>query len=106
SETFSKNLTLNLITRGGQVVNEYDEIHLLETAAILGLGRLIGNEFPNWNVRLIDFEGGKDTPISKEAWKIALTKMNTTKRLFEEIAIREDRLYKKVMRKKQKEDEK
>ena len=104
SEAFPRNLILNLITRGGQVVHEGDKINYLGTSIFIGLGRLMGNEFPNWNVRLIDFEGGNDIPISTESWKIALAKMNTTKRSFEEIAIREDRLYKKVMGQKQKED--
>src|SRR5690606_16337562 len=42
---------------------------------------------------------------SKETWKITLAKMNATKRLFEEIAIRENRVYKKVMRRRKKPDE-
>ncbi len=105
SKAFPRDFTLNLITKGGQVIDEEDKIKHLGTSIFIGLARLIGNEFPSWNVRLIDFDGNKDTFISKDAWKIALAKMNTTKRSFEEIAVRNERLYKKVLRPKQKADE-
>ncbi len=105
SEAFPKNLILNLITEGGQAIDQEDEIQHLGTSVFIGLGRLMSNEFPNWKIRLIDFEAATSNGISQETWKIALAKMNTTKRLFEEIAIREDRVYKKVMRKRQKLDE-
>ncbi|GAA4115542.1 hypothetical protein GCM10022393_15690 [Aquimarina addita] len=105
SKEFSKNLTLNLITQGGQAICEEDKIQHLGTSVLIGLGRLMSNEFPNWKIRLVDFKVAQDTSISKEAWKIALAQLNINKRTFEEIAVRENRVYKKVMRKRQKLDE-
>lgn len=100
SKAYAKNLTLNLVTHGGQAVHEGDQIQHLGTSVYIGLGRLMSNEFPNWKVRLIDFEVAKNDGIAPETWKVALAKLNTTKRAFEELAIREDRVYKKVMRKR------
>lgn len=105
SEAFPRNLILNIITEGGQVVHKEDVIQHLGTSVYIGLGRLISNEFPNWKLRLIDFDGTKNTSISKGTWAIALAQINANKRSFEEISIREDRLYKKVIRKWKKPDE-
>jgi acyl transferase domain-containing protein/Zn-dependent alcohol dehydrogenase/NADP-dependent 3-hydroxy acid dehydrogenase YdfG/acyl carrier protein len=105
SKAFPRNFILNLITKGGQIIEEKDRIHHLGTSIFIGLARLMGNEFPNWNIRIIDFEENGELPISKKAWKTALTKMNTTKRTFEEIAIRDERLYKKVIRRQGKAEE-
>ncbi|WP_431165614.1 SDR family NAD(P)-dependent oxidoreductase [Tenacibaculum halocynthiae] len=104
SEVFPRNLRINLITQGGQVIERENVIQHLGTSVFIGLGRLMSNEFPNWKIRLIDFEAGLNT-ISKETWRIALAKINKTKRLFEEIAIRKDRVYKKVMGKRDQENQ-
>ena len=105
SKAFPKNLTLNLITQAGQAVLEEDQIQHLGTSVYMGLGRLMINEFPSWKIRLIDFELTKGGGISQDTWKITLAKMNTSKRLFEEVAVREDRVYKKVMRKREERSE-
>jgi len=104
SEVFPKNLTINLITQGGQVVQKEDTINNLGASVFLGLGRLMSNEFSNWKIRLIDFEESENTLVTKETWKIVLAQMNANKRSFEEIAIREDKVYTKVMRKKEVEE--
>ncbi|WP_103071996.1 type I polyketide synthase [Aquimarina sediminis] len=90
---------LNLITQGSQVVLKEDKTNSLESSAIHGLGRLIGNELPNFKVRLIDLEENVKDLISSETWKLMMQKINTTNRSFEEIAIREDVVYKKIMQK-------
>lgn len=100
SKAFPKNLALNLITEGGQVIREGDKIQHLGTSIFIGLGRLVMNEFPNWKVRLLDFEVTKTASISEDTWKVALAKINTSKRAFEEIALRDNRVFKKVMRKR------
>ncbi len=105
SDASQRKLTLNLITQGGHVVNEEDKIQELETGIILGLGRLMSNEFPNWKIRLIDFEGNRSTCATVEEWRLALSKIDTSTRSFEELAIREGKLYKKVMRKRPKDEE-
>lgn len=105
SKAFPKNLTLNFLTVGGQAVLDEDKIQHLGTAVYIGLGRLMINEFPNWKIRLIDFEVTKNIGISGETWKVALAKMNTAKRSFEELAIRQDRVYTKVMRKRAEQSE-
>lgn len=105
SDAFPRNLNLNLITQNGHVVTEDDRMTNLGTSIFIGLGRLMSNEFPGWNVRLIDFEANKEATISKETWKLALAKMNASKRSFEELAIRDGSVYKKVMRKADKPQE-
>lgn len=94
NKTFNK-VKLNLLTRGSQVVNSEDQITSPELAAIHGLGRLIGNEIPTFQIQLIDFEAGTKE-ISVEAWKLAFQKIYTAKS-FMEVAIRNGKLYKKTM---------
>lgn len=104
SEAYPQNLVLNFITQGAQVVEENDTIENLGTSIFLGLGRVMSNEFSNWRIRVIDFDENGEIPVSKETWKLALAQMNANKRTFEEIAIREGRLYTKVMRQVQNEE--
>lgn len=91
-------ITLNLITQGSQIVLEEDKVVSIESTVAHGLGRLIGNELPEWEVRLIDFEKSNEAFISKETWKIALNKIYASTKPFEEIAIRNDKVYRKGMK--------
>lgn len=97
SKKSENKLTLNLITRGSQMVHSEDKIYSIEATVAHGLGRLIGNEMPQWKIRLIDFENKEEDFISAETWKIALGKMYTSTKPFEEIAIRENKVYRKGM---------
>ncbi len=102
SDEFPRNLSLNLITQKGHVVNDEDQELDLTASIFIGLGRLMSNEFPAWKIRLVDFD--TETSISADQWKVALDKLKMTRRAFEELAIRGNRLYKKVMLKKPKEE--
>jgi len=95
SDKTTKNVILNLITKGSQVVNSEDQILSPELSTIHGLGRLIGNELPEFQVGLIDFDGDIE-PITFSSWTLALQKIYTSKS-FAEVAIRNGRLYKKTM---------
>ena len=95
SDKTIKSVILNLMTKGSQVVHSDDQILSPELATIHGLGRLIGNELPEFQVRLIDFDGDIE-PITFNDWTLALQKIYTSKS-FAEVAIRNGRLYKKTM---------
>ncbi|SEO94974.1 Acyl transferase domain-containing protein [Flavobacterium sp. CF108] len=103
SEKSHHKLTLNLITYGSQIVNEEDKITSITSTVSHGLGRLIVNELPKWQVRLIDFQRTDSLLISKEDWKIALYKIYSGKP-FEEIAIRQDKIFRKGTKKREAKD--
>ncbi|XLS30264.1 SDR family NAD(P)-dependent oxidoreductase [Flavobacteriaceae bacterium M23B6Z8] len=105
SEAFPQSMTLNLITRGAQIVEDNDTIKNLETSAFLGLGRLMSSEFANWRIRVVDFDQKEELPISKETWKTALAQMNANKRTFEELAVRDGQVFTRIMRKVNKPEE-
>ncbi|RUT68620.1 SDR family NAD(P)-dependent oxidoreductase [Flavobacterium cupreum] len=97
-------LTLNVITQGSQIVYDEDKIGSITATVSHGLGRLIVNELPKWQIRLIDFERTYVSTISKEEWKIALNKMYNSTKSFEEIAIRQDKIFRKGMKKREAKD--
>jgi NADPH:quinone reductase-like Zn-dependent oxidoreductase/acyl carrier protein len=88
-----------LITQGSQIANSEDKIVSIESTAGQGLGRLIGNELPAWKIRLIDFEESNNANISKEEWRVVLHKMYASGRPFEEIAVRQNKVYRKGIKK-------
>ncbi|CAM1356215.1 SDR family NAD(P)-dependent oxidoreductase [Tenacibaculum halocynthiae] len=90
--------TLNLITKGTQVVTKNDKILSIESTVVHGLGRLIGNELSKWKIRLIDFEANNCSRISESEWGNVLNKMYNSTKPFEEIAVREDKVYRKGMK--------
>lgn len=91
----AQKIILNLITKGSQVVEANDQVLAPELATIHGLGRLIGNELTEFEVRLIDFEGS-NAPIAFNSWTLALQKIYTAQS-FAELAIRNGKLYQKTM---------
>ena len=95
SDKSAAKVILNLVTKGAQYVNANDEITSPELSTIHGLGRLIGNEIPEFEVRLIDFDGQIE-PISFKDWTLALQKIYTANS-FVEVAIRDGKLYQKAM---------
>lgn len=99
STNLENKLTLNLITKGSQVVDNKDEIGSIADTVAHGIGRIIVNEFPAWQVRLIDFERPNGSPIEGEAWNLALNKMYASTKNYEELAIRGQRIYRKSMQK-------
>lgn len=86
---------LNLFSRGSQFVKSTDEITSLEMATINGIGRLIGNELPAFQINQLDFEGFKN-PISFNDWTLALQKVYHTNS-YTESAIRNGKLFIKSM---------
>jgi len=97
SKKTNRKNTLNLITHGSQLVFEEDRLQSIESTVLHGLGRLISNELPSWQVRLIDFENSSSSHVSEEVLELSIQKMYTSTKLFEEIAIRENKIFKKGM---------
>ncbi|MCK8524321.1 type I polyketide synthase [Aquimarina sp. D1M17] len=97
SKNLKNKLTLNLITQGSQFVHENDKIQSLESTIAHGLGRIIVNEFPTWDVRLLDFESSNGNPISTDLWRLVLSKMYASVKPYEEIAIRNNTIFKRSL---------
>lgn len=97
SEKSDTDFNLTLITKGSQIALESDVISSLEASIFHGLGRLIVNEVPNCQVRLIDVEENSSIEASERMWNKVADIVNNRSDSYQELAIRNGLVYLKKM---------
>ncbi len=91
------NVRLTLITKGSQMTFKNDRVTSLKESTLHGLGRLIVNELPNCQVRLIDVEGELSNEDAIITRNIIVGAIQKRKAAFEELSIRKGEIYHKKM---------